>query len=176
MSDNKKFDDARLNASTGDRCPLLTDRREHGTWRRDASPLPRADVRNETAGEVLRRGNVDRHTHTRSMRPHNTVQCEVLIYTIRNRDTRKATDVTLTDVPTLFRTGAGRKVRCVTRMRASAGKRRCATTRVALMDSLRIPGTMRAHDGRDAASLHVGSLHMGSLYAGGALPETTISP
>ncbi|GBP72743.1 hypothetical protein EVAR_75362_1 [Eumeta japonica] len=47
----------------------------------------------------------------------------------------------------------------------SAGKGRDATTRVALMDALRIPGAMRAHDRRDA----------GSLHAGGALPET-ISP
>ncbi|GBP29028.1 hypothetical protein EVAR_10843_1 [Eumeta japonica] len=47
----------------------------------------------------------------------------------------------------------------------SAGKRRGATTRVALMDALRIPGAMRAHDGWDA----------GSLHASGALPET-ISP
>ncbi|GBP64678.1 hypothetical protein EVAR_47694_1 [Eumeta japonica] len=47
----------------------------------------------------------------------------------------------------------------------SAGKGHGATTRIALMDALRIPGAMRAHDGRDA----------GSLQAGGALPET-ISP
>ncbi|GBP12120.1 hypothetical protein EVAR_5941_1 [Eumeta japonica] len=44
----------------------------------------------------------------------------------------------------------------------SAGKRRSATTRVALMGALRIPGAMRAHDGRDA----------GSLHAGGALSRT----
>ncbi|GBP59403.1 hypothetical protein EVAR_47962_1 [Eumeta japonica] len=44
-------------------------------------------------------------------------------------------------------------------------KGRGATTRVALMGALRIPGAMRAHDGRDA----------GSLHAGGALTET-ISP
>ncbi|GBP37485.1 Gamma-glutamylcyclotransferase [Eumeta japonica] len=43
-----------------------------------------------------------------------------------------------------------------------AGKGRGATTRIALMGVLRIPGAMRAHDGRDA----------GSLHAGGALPET----
>ncbi|GBO99175.1 hypothetical protein EVAR_481_1 [Eumeta japonica] len=44
----------------------------------------------------------------------------------------------------------------------SAGKGRGATTRVALMGAPRIPGAMRAHEGRDA----------GSLHAGGALPET----
>ncbi|GBP17301.1 hypothetical protein EVAR_17789_1 [Eumeta japonica] len=47
----------------------------------------------------------------------------------------------------------------------SAGKGCGATTRVALMGTLRILGAMRAHDRRDA----------GSLHAGGALPET-ISP
>ncbi|GBP20221.1 hypothetical protein EVAR_82094_1 [Eumeta japonica] len=47
----------------------------------------------------------------------------------------------------------------------SVGKGRGATTRVALMGALRIPGAKRAHEGRDA----------GSLHAGGALPETISS-
>ncbi|GBP26418.1 hypothetical protein EVAR_75550_1 [Eumeta japonica] len=45
------------------------------------------------------------------------------------------------------------------------GKGCGATTRVALMGALRIPGATRAHGGRDR----------GSLHAGGALPEI-ISP
>ncbi|GBP40414.1 hypothetical protein EVAR_25266_1 [Eumeta japonica] len=63
--------------------------------------------------------------------------------------------------------GSDGEVKCTPRTRGGAerGKGRGATTRVALMGAPRIPGTMRAHEGRDA----------GSLHAGGALPET-ISP
>ncbi|GBP91356.1 hypothetical protein EVAR_64401_1 [Eumeta japonica] len=63
------------------------------------------------------------------------------------------------------------EVRCVPRTRGGAecgertAKGRGATTRVALKGALRIPGALRAHDRRDA----------GSLHAGGALPQT-ISP
>ncbi|GBP88144.1 hypothetical protein EVAR_59678_1 [Eumeta japonica] len=60
--------------------------------------------------------------------------------------------------------GSDGEVKCAPRTRGT-GKGRDATTRVALMGVLWIPGAVRAHDGRDA----------GSLHAGGALPET-ISP
>ncbi|GBP46049.1 hypothetical protein EVAR_24243_1 [Eumeta japonica] len=67
--------------------------------------------------------------------------------------------------------GSDGEVKCAPRTQGvaergeSTGKGRGATTRIALMSALRIPGAMRAHDGRDA----------GSQHAGGALPET-ISP
>ncbi|GBP69214.1 hypothetical protein EVAR_54174_1 [Eumeta japonica] len=56
--------------------------------------------------------------------------------------------------------GSDGEVKCALRTRGGAErgvrteKGRGATTRVALMGALRIPGVMRAHDGRDTGDLH----------------------
>ncbi|GBP44763.1 Unconventional myosin-Va [Eumeta japonica] len=55
-------------------------------------------------------------------------------------------------------------VMCTPRIRCGAGKECGTTTRVALMGALRIPGAMRAHDGRDAGSLHTRAALYQKLY------------
>ncbi|GBP09680.1 hypothetical protein EVAR_76649_1 [Eumeta japonica] len=89
--------------------------------------------------------------------------------TIRPRRSSVGTPTSSSTVTAV--SGSDGEVKCVPRTRGGAerGERtekgRGTTMRVALMGALRIPGAMRAHDGRDA----------GSQHAGGALPET-ISP